>query len=111
MINLMYKKNNPLREYREIRDSSGIRWDEDYFDSAVVPACAAIFAHAFPNQHFSSISLDKGEACLIFLLKIADCLQDWERPSAKNKTGFSNEFYSIQNELSTLIQNRDIDII
>jgi len=91
IIDLLYQKNNPLRE---VNDSSG--WSQHYFTGDVASACSAIFIHNLPNKYFkqSKISLDK--APIAYLLKLSDCLQDWERPSHNNQQGFPASSYDIE---------------
>lgn len=91
IIDLLYQKNNPSRE---VNDYSG--WSQHYFAGDVVSACTAIFIHNLPSKHFkhSKISLEK--APIAYLLKLSDCLQDWERPSHNNQQGFPANLYNIE---------------
>ena len=90
VIDLLYQKNNPRRKNLP---NSG--WSQDYFENDVVPACTAIFIHNLPIQYFreSKISLEKSP--IAFLLRLSDCLQDWELPSYNNKNGFPANLYDI----------------
>jgi hypothetical protein len=90
IIDLLYQENNPSRE---VNDYSG--WSQHCFTGDVVSACTAIFIHNLPSEYFkhSKISLDK--APIAYLLKLSDCLQDWERPSKNNKHGFPANSYDI----------------
>ena len=53
VIDLMYQKYNPVREYRDIYDPPGIIWNQSYFENDVVSACAAIFVHNLPAHCFA----------------------------------------------------------
>jgi hypothetical protein len=48
------------------------------------------------GDFFDSFEIDPNSAPLPFLLKLSDCLQDWERPSAASARGVSEEKYDIQ---------------
>lgn len=95
IIDLMYQKYNPRREYHDIYDPPGIIWNQSYFENDVVSACAAIFLHNLPARCFAGAPLDKERAPLAFLLRLADCLQDWDRPSADNPHGIPNREFNI----------------
>lgn len=98
IIDLSYQKNNPDREILQYSD-----WSQEYFDNNVVPACTAIFIHHLPSQYFetSKISLEKSP--IAYLLRLSDCLQDWERPSYNYKCGFPANLYDIEVENKKLI--------
>ncbi len=96
IIDLMYHKYNPKREYKDIRDYTGITWNQSYFDNDVIPACAAIFVHHLPRRCFSSAKLVREQAPLAFLLKLSDCLQDWDRPLADHPSGIPNSEFDIK---------------
>jgi hypothetical protein len=96
VIDLMYHKYNPDREYRDIYEPPGINWSQSYFENDVVPACSAIFVHNLPSRCFTSARLNRGRAPLAFLLRLSDCLQDWDRPSAGDPRGIPNGEFDIQ---------------
>lgn len=91
IIDLLYQKNNP---HRETLKYSG--WSQEYFDNDVVPACAAIFIHNLPAQYFRDAKISLKRSPIAYLLKLSDCLQDWERPSKNNRNGFSSSLYDIE---------------
>jgi hypothetical protein len=91
IIDLLYQKNNP---HRENLLYSG--WSQEYFDNDVVPACAAIFIHNLPAQYFREAKISLERTPIAYLLKLSDCLQDWERPSKNNRKGFSASLYDIE---------------
>lgn len=90
IIDLLYQKNNPNRDNLQ---ASG--WSQKYFDIDVVPACTAIFIHNLPSQHFRNSKISLEISPIAYLLKLSDCLQDWERPTHNNKHGFSASLYNI----------------
>jgi len=95
VIDLMYQQYNSGREYRNIYEPSNINWNQSYFEDDVVPACSAIFVHNLPNRCFNNAPLCKQRAPLAFLLRLSDCLQDWNRPSADNPRGFPQRMFKI----------------
>jgi hypothetical protein len=95
-IDLLYKKFNDKRVRGPTFDDEGRDWDQKYFEQDVVPACAAIFLHDLPPESFAGTPIRKEKAPLAFLLRLADTLQDWERPSGRNSRGVSNRKFDIR---------------
>lgn len=95
VIDLMYQKYNRNREHRDIHEPAGINWNQSYFENDVVAACSAIFVHNLPSRCFKDAHLCKQQAPLAFLLKLSDCLQDWNRPSADNPRGIPQRVFKI----------------
>ncbi len=103
VIDTMYQHFNPERQYKTFYSpGSYIDWDQKYFEEDIVPACSAIFIHNLPLRCFKNSKIDPFKAPLPFLLKLCDCLQDWERPSYKRQTGLPADLFDIQ------IQNNNI---
>jgi hypothetical protein len=94
IVDLLYDKYNPKREnLDESKMMDGINWSQECFDSDVISACSAIYIHNLPGRCFEEAKIKRSKAPVAFLLKLSDCLQEWERPSKENKTGFlANEF-------------------
>jgi hypothetical protein len=95
IIDMMYQKYNSARTYIDIYDPPNINWNQSYFENDVVPACAAIFVHNLPSRCFQLAPLDRSRAPLPFLLRLSDCLQDWDRPSADDPTGVPDTQFDI----------------
>ena len=95
VIDLMYYKYNPKRKYRDICDPPGITWNQSCFENDVVPACSSIFVHNLPRTYFSTVPLNMERAPLAFLLRLSDCLQEWQRPSAGNPRGIPDSEFDI----------------
>lgn len=95
VIDLMYQKHNPKREYRDICKDN-INFNQKYFVTDVVSACAVIYIHNLPSRCFANAKIDRSKAPLAFLLKLSDCLQEWERPSLKNLEGYQATKFDIQ---------------
>jgi len=109
VIDLMYQKYNPKREWKDIiLRGSGINWNQKYFENDVIPACAAIFIHNLDRQCFSESKISPYKAPLAFLLKLSDLLQEWERPSQENREGFSAERFDIDIVDDSIIFKADI---
>lgn len=96
IVDLMYEKYNPNRAYRNICEPPGINWNQSYFENDVVPACSAIFVHNLPDRCFVAARLDRTRAPLAFLLRLSDCLQDWDRPSATDAHGIPDDLFHIE---------------
>jgi hypothetical protein len=96
VVDLMYQKYNPRRAYVDIDEPEGINWNQSYFENDIVPACAAIFVHNLPERCFRSARLDRSHAALPFLLRLSDCLQVWDRPSASDPVGISDNAFDIE---------------
>lgn len=107
LIDLMYQKNNPKRERRDIYKHN-INFNQVHFETDVVSACAAIFIHNLPDNCFENTKIDCSKAPLAFLLKLSDCLQEWERPSRINPEGFHADKFDIQVIKGKLIFHSDI---
>ncbi|MFZ3137928.1 MAG: hypothetical protein WA126_11125 [Thermodesulfovibrionales bacterium] len=108
VIDSLYQKYNPKRELKEIK-SNGLDWNQRYFNDDVVSACTAIYIHNLPIKCFQKGKIDCTKAPLGFLLKLADCLQEWERPSQKNPKGYSSDKFDIYvTDDSKLVLSADI---
>lgn len=110
IIDLLYKKYNPEREYSDIygRNSNDINWNQECFDRDVISACSAIYIHNLPKRCFADAKIDRLKAPVAFLLKLSDCLQEWERPSKINPTGFSATQFDINLNNDQLIFHMDM---
>jgi hypothetical protein len=109
VIDLMYDKYNKKRKKTDIYAvKSNINWNQTYFEKDVVSACSAIYIHNLPNKCFTDAKIDRSKAPVAFLLKLSDCLQEWERPSLKNPKGFSAANFDIKIDKDQLIIHADI---
>jgi hypothetical protein len=109
VLDYMYEKYNPKRKYERILTEGGIDWNQKYFDEDIESACAAIFIHNLNESCFSEVKIDPETAPVAFLLKVSDCLQDWERPNKDNPLGLSAAQFDIEIENNKLILLTDID--
>lgn len=107
VIDLMYQSHNSEREYRR-KSISNIDWNQKYFDEDVIPVCTAIFIHNLDEAGFQRTKIDPGKAPLAYLLKLTDVLQEWERPSLKNKYGYGADKFDIKIENRELIFTANI---
>lgn len=114
VIDLMYQKNNPRREYKDIyshRDGGRrINFNQENFEQKIAPACAAVYIHNLPDKCFSKAKIDRSKAPVAFLLKLSDCLQEWERPSYKDHEGLSAERFDIKIENENLVFQAQIPL-
>lgn len=96
VLDMMYQKRNPLREYRDIRgDEPYLSWNQKYFEGPILNACSAIFLHNLPTSYFSLRKINRHNAPTAFLLKLCDSLQEWERPSKDNQVGEPSSNFDI----------------
>lgn len=104
VIALMYHKYNPKREYKDIHlDGTNINWNQTYFDRDIVSACSAIYIHNLPSRCFNKAKIDPKKAPIAFLLKLSDCLQEWERPSFASQTGYPASQFDIKIDKGQLV--------
>jgi len=103
IIDLMYHKYNPRGHYHDVFTRGGINWNRSFFDDHIVSACSAIFIHNLPDGCFEAAPLRRERAPLAFLLRPADCLQDWWRPLWGNPDGFPDDMYEMRVDDGTLI--------
>jgi hypothetical protein len=98
VIDLIYYEHNRNCEIKDIYSytrAGETNWNHKFFERDIIAACSAIYIHNLPNDRFRSAKIDRKKAPLAFLLKLSDCLQDWERPSKKNVKGFNADSYDI----------------
>jgi len=104
VIDLLYQKYNPTREDKDNDETNGnINWNQKYFDRDVISACSAIYIHNLPKECFVDAKIDRSKAPVAFLLKLSDCLQEWERPSKDDPEGFSATNFDINIDNGNLI--------
>jgi len=97
LIDAMYQRYNRKRVYNDVTDN-GIDWNQYYFEKDIIPACTAIFLHNLPKTCFTQSKIEISKAPLAFLLKLADTLQEWERPSKDHPHGFPSSAFDIKIE-------------
>ena len=71
-------------------------WDRTDFDEDIVDACTAIFLHNLKSEDLDGQKIHFQRAPLAYLLKLADTLQDWERPKTGRPAGLSAKYYSYE---------------
>lgn len=92
VIDLLYQKYNPKREYLDVIVNK-VNFNQKFFDNGIISACSAIYIHNLPSDCFDHAKIDRSKAPLAFLLKLSDSLQEWERPAHNDKTGsLASEF-------------------
>lgn len=96
VVDLLYQKYNPRRAFVDIHEPRGINWNQSYFENGIVSACSAIFVHNLPERCFQPARLDRNYAALPFLLRLSDCLQDWDRPSASKPGGYPDDEFDFK---------------
>ena len=109
IIDSMYHRYNPKRRYeRTVPLGQNLDYNQKNFDDDVVPACSAIFIHNLPSASFSNTKIECSKALLPFLLKLCDCLQDWERPSLENHAGLPADLFDIRIKDGKILFHADI---
>ncbi|MBW1786615.1 MAG: hypothetical protein JRK53_08385 [Deltaproteobacteria bacterium] len=107
IIDLMYQKYNPKRKYKKVIIER-TDWNQTLFDDDIIPSCAAIYLHNLPSSKFENSKIDRLKSPLAFLLKLSDCLQEWERPSHDNQYGYSGDLFEIELKNDELLFYADI---
>lgn len=109
VIDLMYQKYNPERVSSDVyTETTNINWNQTYFECDVVSACSAIYVHNLPSRCFVRAQIDPLKTPVAFLLKLADCLQEWERPSLLRPLGFPTTRFDIETHNGQLIFSANI---
>jgi hypothetical protein len=97
IIDLMYEKNNKKREYKDIRDNEyRSSWNQKYFNNDICDCCSAIFLHNLRFKSDKRILIKPEKAPLAFLLRLCDTIQEWNRFSKNDPTGFSPTLFDIE---------------
>jgi hypothetical protein len=107
VLDAMYQNYNPDRK-REDTWELECNWNQDNFETHIVSACSAIFVHNLDAEWFVKTRINRTKAPLAFLLVLADCLQEWERPSENNHTGFPASSFKIEADRERLVFHADI---
>lgn len=97
MIDLIYDQCNPERKKEDIYQE-GMNCNQKFFEDDIISASSAIYIHDLVGKDGCDIKFDRSKSPLAFLLRLSDCLQDWERPSSENLIGFPSEKYDIKIE-------------
>lgn len=111
VIDLIYQKYNPNREYRHIYvpgTDETISVNQRFFENDIVNACTAIYLHNLPRDSFRDSRIDRKKAPLAYLLKVSDCLQEWERPSKVNQAGYLPADFEISIKDGILLYSANI---
>lgn len=96
IIDLVYDKYNPDRGNGDfLIPHTNLSCNQEYFINDIIPACTAIFLHNLDYHYFTNTKIDRNKAPIAFLLKLSDCLQDWERSTINNKKGYPSSGYQI----------------
>jgi hypothetical protein len=97
LIDMLYSAHNPQKSV-DTEAVNGVSFSYRYFDTHIVNACSAIFLHNLNDEDFGYSRLDFTDDRLVLpaLLKLADEMQDWERPGRQGRKPFSANNYNIQ---------------
>ncbi len=95
IIDRIYDKYNPERKKEDIFQE-GMNCNQKFFEDDIISACSAIYIHDLVGKDGCDIQIDRSKAPIAFLLRLSDCLQDWERPSSENLNGFSPAEFDIE---------------
>lgn len=108
-IDLFYQRYNPKRKFeRALEPYTAIDCNQTYFVNDIIPACSAIFIHDLPPEYFRNARINREKAPLAFLLKIADCLQEWQRPCSTFPKGLTPDLFNIEITPHELIYSANI---
>jgi hypothetical protein len=95
VLDMLFTKNNPNRMRGGIV-VDGVDWNQTIFERDNVSACAAIFLHNLKKKWFAPDKIQRQLAPVAFILRLADALQEWERPSGKSPRGLSPSSFDIE---------------
>lgn len=107
VIDLIYDKYNPGRKKVNIYQG-GFNCNQKLFEDDIISACSAIYIHDLPGKDGCDIQIYRSKAPIAFLLRLSDCLQEWERPSFENLNGFSPAEFDIEIKGGCLILHANI---
>jgi len=82
--------------------STARRWERTHFNGDVVTVCASIFLHSLQLDDLGPSKLTSDSHALPFLLRLADELQDWDRPGGAENSERSPSQYKISAEPGVL---------
>ncbi|MFH1935447.1 MAG: hypothetical protein ABIN18_28230 [Pseudomonadota bacterium] len=85
LTDMLYRKHNRNFEM-EIDPISGVDYSYKHFDKHIINAVSAIFLHNINRNNFNMLRMNFGNRLHVIpaLLKMADELQDWERPQIEH---------------------------
>lgn len=107
LLDVLYEKHNHARLHEPVI-VDGVDFNQLYFERDIVSACAAIYLHNLQSHCFQNARIDRLRTPIAFLLKLSDTLQQWERPSLLNPSGFPAQRFNIVFEKGALIYEADI---
>jgi len=97
IIDLYYEKLIPDRRNQINRRSNiPVNQHQINFENDIIPSCAAMFIHDLKSESFQEGKINRRYAPLAFLLKLSDCLQEWQRPCSDFPNGVPPERFSIE---------------
>lgn len=108
VLDLLYARWNPTRAHESLV-IDGIDWNQKWFETDNVSACAAIFLHNLDLKYFDKSRINPQKASVAFLLRLADTLQEWERPSKMNPDGFPDNKFDLEFDGNEIIYRADVD--
>ena len=73
----------------------GVDWNQKWFETDNVSACAAIFLHNLDPIKVPMRRLNRHKTPVAYLLRLADTLQEWDRPSGQLPDGLSPEIFEL----------------
>jgi hypothetical protein len=61
------------------------------------------------KDSFGGSIINRTRAPLAFLLRVSDCLQDWERPSGNDNSGIPSDHFDISISRGKMTLKADVD--
>ena len=106
---IVYKKNNPNSESHFVipnpETNRDVDWGYRHFRNHIINACSAIFLHNLGRRFYYKNKMNAQQHRLLFLLKLADELQDWDRPGNSTRKIYSAKDFSIK------VRGQRIDLV
>jgi len=106
-IDALYQEKNPSGEHDQILSEDGVDWNQKYFEEDILPACSAMFVHGLDKSCFEKSKIKLSKAPLVFLLKLSDSLQEWDR-SLNRRQKFPSTLFDIEVNQNQLIFSAQI---
>lgn len=106
IIDLMYYTNNSSGECSSkivITKEGKTDFNQKYFNNDIIPACSAMYIHSHKSEWLKNIKINCSKTPVAFLLRLSDCLQEWDRPSGDNERGCPSKYFKIKFDGSDLI--------
>ena len=96
IIDAIYQKNNPKREFRKI-EVNGLDFNEQIFIDDIIESVSAILIHNINLKYqYMEKKINYKKAPMAFLLYLCDTFQGWDRYSSDKKKVYPGDLFDIE---------------